>query len=270
MSESSSTAVVLGASIAGLLVARVLSDFYSEVTVVERDALSDQPVTRRGVPQGVMPHIPAARGMRIMDELFPKFLDELVVAGARIWNDGDLSRLCVTFNGHQFQRVRTIPDPGRLAMYFVHRPFLEWRLRRRVVALPNVEIRDGHDAVRLASTARRDRVTGVVVAHRDSGTEATLTSDLVVDATGRGSRTPVFLEQLGFRRPKESELTVHVTYAGLPVRLPPGALREFIAFAAPQPARPRGYAMFAGQDDTYMLAVQTVAGAVHLPITHRC
>ncbi|MFP1153760.1 FAD-dependent oxidoreductase [Mycobacterium sherrisii] len=219
MSESSSTAVVLGASIAGLLVARVLSDFYSEVTVVERDALSDQPVTRRGVPQGVMPHIPAARGMRIMDELFPKFLDELVVAGARIWNDGDLSRLCVTFNGHQFQRVRTIPDPGRLAMYFVHRPFLEWRLRRRVVALPNVEIRDGHDAVRLASTARRDRVTGVVVAHRDSGTEATLTSDLVVDATGRGSRTPVFLEQLGFRRPKESELTVHVTYAGLPVRL---------------------------------------------------
>lgn len=101
MSESRSTAVVLGASVAGLLAARVLSDFYGEVTVVERDTLPDQPVTRRGVPQGVLPHIPAARGMRIMNELLPGFIDELVGAGARVWNDGDLSRLCVRFNGHQ-------------------------------------------------------------------------------------------------------------------------------------------------------------------------
>lgn len=260
MSESSSTAVVLGASVAGLLAARVLSEFYSEVTVVERDTLSDQPVTRRGVPQGVLPHIPAARGIRIMNELFPGFIDELVSAGSKVWDDGDLSRMCVMFHGHQFQRVDTIPDPELLAMYFVHRPFLEWRLRRRVAALGNVEILDSHDAVRLTSTAQCNRVTGVVVAHRDSGAEATLSSDLVVDATGRGSRTPVFLEQLGFSRPPEDELTVQVTYAGLPVRLPRGELREFIAFAAPQPSRPRGYAMFAGQDDTYMLAVQTVAG----------
>lgn len=260
MSESRSTAVVLGASVAGLLAARVLSDFYGEVTVVERDTLPDQPVTRRGVPQGVLPHIPAARGMRIMNELLPGFIDELVGAGARVWNDGDLSRLCVRFNGHQFQRVDTIPDPRRLAMYFVHRPFLEWSLRRRVAALGNVNILDGQDVVRLISTARCDRVTGVVVAARDAGTQMTLSSDLVVDATGRGSRTPVFLEQLGFARPPEDELTVQVTYAGLPVRLPRGELREFIAFAAPQPSRPRGYAMFAGQDDTYMLAVQTVAG----------
>ncbi|WP_144205729.1 hypothetical protein [Mycobacterium tilburgii] len=53
---------------------------------------------------------------------------------------------------------------------------------------------------------------------------------------------------------------MHVTYAGLLVQLPCGILRELIAFAAPQPSRPRGYAMFAEQDDTYMLAVQTVAG----------
>ncbi|CDO87449.1 2-polyprenyl-6-methoxyphenol hydroxylase-like oxidoreductase [Mycobacterium triplex] len=260
MPESHRCAIVLGASIAGLLAARVLAESYDQVTVVERDTLPGQPVPRRGVPQGVMPHIPAARGMRIMDRLFPGFLDELVAAGARVWDDGDLSRLCVTFSGHQFQRSGRIPDPESLAMYYVHRVFLEWSLRRRVTAIPNVTIVDGHDAVRLTSTVRRDRVTGVVVAHRASGTETSLNADLVVDATGRGSRTPVFLEQLGFRRPREDELTVHVTYAGLPVRLPAGALREFIAFAAPQPSRPRGYAMFAGQDDTYMLAVQTVAG----------
>jgi 2-polyprenyl-6-methoxyphenol hydroxylase-like FAD-dependent oxidoreductase len=81
-----------------------------------------------------------------------------------------------------------------------------------------------------------------------------------VDATGRGSRTPVFLDNLGYGRPREDTVAVHVTYAGLPIHLAPGTLREYIAFAAPQPSRPRGYAMFAGQDDTYMLAVQTIAG----------
>jgi 2-polyprenyl-6-methoxyphenol hydroxylase-like FAD-dependent oxidoreductase len=81
-----------------------------------------------------------------------------------------------------------------------------------------------------------------------------------VDATGRGSRAPLFLDALGYRRPREDTLAVNVTYAGLPVQLPAGTLREYIAFAAPQPSRPRGYAMFAGQNDTYMLAVQTVAG----------
>ena len=50
--EPGSTAIVLGASISGLLAARVLADYYSTVTIVERDVLPEQPVTRRGVPQG--------------------------------------------------------------------------------------------------------------------------------------------------------------------------------------------------------------------------
>lgn len=258
--ELGSATVVLGASISGLLAARVLADFYSTVTIVERDALPERPTTRRGVPQGILPHIPATRGIQIMGELFPEFLDELVGSGAQVWDDGDLSRFCASFNGHQFVGSGTIPDPESLAMYFVHRPFLEWSLRRRVTALPNVNIVQGHDAVRVTSTAKRDRVTGVVMARSDSGAETALTAELVVDATGRGSRSPVFLDDLGYGRPQEDTLTVNVTYAGLPIHLPRGTLREYIAFAAPEPSRPRGYAMFGGQNDTYMLAVQTVAG----------
>lgn len=260
MSETRGCAVVLGASIAGLLAGRILADFYSFVTIVERDVLPAQPVARRGVPQGILPHIPASRGIAIMEKLLPGFRDELVAGGARVWNDGDLSRLCVSFNGHRFVQSGTIPDPDSVPMHYVHRPLLEWTLRRRVTALPNVRIAQGVDAVRLNSTSRRDRVTGVVVAHRESGAETCLAAHLVVDATGRGSRTPMFLDDLGYDRPREDTLAVHVTYAGLPIHVAPGTFREYIAFAAPQPSRPRGYAMFAGQDDTYMLAVQTVAG----------
>jgi 2-polyprenyl-6-methoxyphenol hydroxylase-like FAD-dependent oxidoreductase len=267
MPELGENATVLGASIGGLLAARVLADFYDSVTVVERDVLPDRPVTRRGVPQGGLPHIPAPRGTQILGELFPGFLDELVAGGARVWNDGDLSRLCVSFGGHRLLRFGTIPDPESLVIYYAHRPFLEWSVRRRVRAIPNVEIVEGHDVVRLTSTPQRDRVTGVVVARRDSGAETTLTADLVVDATGRGSRVPVFLDQLGYRRPREDQLRVHVAYAGLPIHVPPGTLRENIAFAAPEPSRPLGFAMFAGENNICMLAVQTVAG--QQPPAHR-
>lgn len=260
MSEFGQKATVLGASIGGLLSARVLADFYDTVTVVERDELPDGPLTRRGVPQGGMPHIFAPRGAQILGELFPGLLEELVANGARVWKDGDLSRLCVSFGGHRILQSGTIPDPESIVIHYAHRPFLEWRIRRRVGGYRNIDILEGHDVVRMTSTPQRDRVTGVVVARRDSGAETTLTADLVVDATGRGSRTPVFLNQLGYGRPREDQLKVHVAYAGLPIHIPPGTVRENIAFVAPEPSRPLGFAMFAGENNIRMLAVQTVAG----------
>ena len=53
---------------------------------------------------------------------------------------------------------------------------------------------------------------------------------------------------------------VHITYAGLPVHLPAGTLGENLAFTGPEPHRPMSFAMFAGENDTYGLAVQTLAG----------
>lgn len=259
LSENRGTAVVLGASITGLLAARVLADFYDNVIVVERDILPDGPLTRRGVSQGGLPHIPAARFTQTLEHLFPGFLDELVAGGGRVWDDGDLSRLCMTFAGHRMLNSGRVPDPESIVIHYAHRPFVEWRLRRRVDALANVEFLQGHDAVRLTSTQGRDRVTGVALARRDSGAQRTLMADLVVDATGRGSRTPMFLEQLGYGRPREDELKVHVSYAGLPVHIAPGTLRENVILTAPEPSRPVAFAMFAGENDTYRLAVQTLS-----------
>lgn len=258
--ERGEHAVVLGASISGLLAARVLADFYSSVTVVDRDVLPAGPATRRGVPQGGLPHLPVVRGAQILDGLFPGFLDELVAAGAPVWNDGDLSRLSVSFGGHRLLAAGTIPDPKSIVTHYVSRPFLEWSVRQRVQAISNVEMVGGQDAVRLTSISGNGRVTGVVLAARDSGDETVRAADLVVDATGRGSRTPVFLDQLGYRRAHEDHLTVHLTYVGLPVRLAPGILAEYMAFAGPERNRPMSFAMFAGENDTYRLAVQTMAG----------
>ena len=105
-------------------------------------------------------------------------------------------------------------------------------------AIPNVTILEGHDLTGLTATADRDRVTGVRMVSRGSGTEGTLTADLVVDATGRGSRTPIFLEELGYGRPPQDELMVHLAYACQLVRIAPGALDAHMIAVTPEPGRP--------------------------------
>jgi 2-polyprenyl-6-methoxyphenol hydroxylase-like FAD-dependent oxidoreductase len=101
MAKLGQHAVVLGASMGGLLAARVLADFYGSVTVVERDVLPDDPANRRGVPQGRHGHALLGRGSQILVELFPGLLDEVVAAGAPVLDYTDLSKGFFSFAGHQ-------------------------------------------------------------------------------------------------------------------------------------------------------------------------
>jgi hypothetical protein len=40
----------------------------------------------------------------------------------------------------------------------------------------------------------------------------TISSDLVVDASGRGSRSPLWLEALGYAKPREEQIKVNIGY----------------------------------------------------------
>lgn len=257
-------AVVLGASMGGLLAARTLSEFYHRVTVVERDELIDGPDARRGVPQGRQPHVLLARCGVISEELFPGLADEMVADGAHRWSDGDLSRFHVTFAGHLITRTGRLPEPASLINHYAGRPFIEWHVRRRLRALPNVTILDGHDFVDYTSAERA--VTGVRVCRRRDGSTSDLRARLVVDATGRGSRTPFFLEGLGYGRPPERELAVHVTYASMPVRIPDGSLPELMIARLFEPGRPTGFVMFQCERDTWIVGAGTL-GDVRAPTT---
>ncbi|MFP5372794.1 MAG: FAD-dependent oxidoreductase, partial [Actinomycetes bacterium] len=198
-------AIVLGASLAGLLTARVLAEFFDAVTLVDRDRLPDGPVPRAGVPQGRQVHGLHARGREVLEQFFPGLTDELVASGATVedvqqdvrWvNDGH--RLCKGTSG-----MRGIG---------VARPLLEQRVRARVRALPGISFSDPVDV--LGPTSAGDRVTGVRLRARGAGRddEEAVDADLVVDATGRGSHTPAWLEELGFPEPVESSITIGVSY----------------------------------------------------------
>ncbi len=258
MAKLGESAIVLGASIGGLIAARVLSEFYETVTVVERDVLPDGPANRRGVPQGRHVHALLGRGSQILAELFPGFLDELIAAGAPVVDYTDLSKGFFSLAGHQVigsGGFRDIPP-----LLLPSRPLLEGLVRRRLRETGNVTLLEGYDFVDLTSNPARDRVTGARIRSRDGDSERVLTADLVVDATGRGARTPAFLETLGYGRPTEDQVGVRLVYSSQLLRIPPDTLKELVVLVGAVPGRPTGMALFGYENNTWMFTVFGMVG----------
>jgi 2-polyprenyl-6-methoxyphenol hydroxylase-like FAD-dependent oxidoreductase len=141
-------AVILGAGRAGLLAARVLSDAYERVTLVERDRLPTKPERRRGVPQGRHAHVLVPAGTQVLHELFPGLLDDLVAGGVPVIRD--LGELRFSPAGHRLCLTGRPPQPF---VCQASRPFLEGHLRARVRALPTVEILDRCEVVGFVTTS---------------------------------------------------------------------------------------------------------------------
>jgi 2-polyprenyl-6-methoxyphenol hydroxylase-like FAD-dependent oxidoreductase len=245
-------AVVLGAGMGGLLAARVLADAYRRVTVLERDPLPGTGAQRKGVPHGRHAHMLVPGGAQALGELFPGLLDELVAAGAPAI--GDLAEIRFSPGGHLLRLQGRLAGP---APYPASRPFLEAHLRARVRALPGVEVVDRCEAVGLVTTAARDRVTGVrLLRHAAAGARAeeVVDADLVIDATGRGGRTSAWLAAIGYDPPPQEQLEVNLKYATRHLRRRPGDLggAKIVGVGA-EPGRPTGMALFAEEEDRWVL-----------------
>src|SRR5215213_5281246 len=248
-------AVVLGASMAGLAAARVLADAYERVTVLERDALPAAAAHRKGVPQSRHAHALLAGGRAALEELFPGLTDELVAHGALSGN--------LQAEGRWYNRgLRLCPAPSDLQGIAVSRPLLEGSIRERVRALPNVRVVDRCDAAGLVPTSDGQHVRGVRVLRRaDGSAEEVLEADLVVDATGRGSRSPLWLEALGYPRPAEDEVRIGVAYASRVYRRRPDHLDgDTAVVVAATPERPRGGVMLAMEGDRWMVTLNGYLG----------
>ncbi len=208
-------AVVIGGSMAGLASARVLADHFDEVTVVERDPIPNDLVTsRKGAPQGKQLHALLARGEEILNELFPGVTSALEADGAVHVNFGNE----VAWHHAGGWKVRTDTDVNVICS---SRPLLESHVRRRLFDIKGVRRMDQHDVIGLVTSPDRTRITGVRVRRRDD-TEGVVeeNADLVVDASGRGSKMGTWLEEIGYSRPEESTVKVRVGYAGRVYRRP--------------------------------------------------
>lgn len=227
-------AIVLGSGMAGLLTARVLSEHYRTVLVVERDPVLGVTESRRGVPQGRHAHGLLAKGQEVLEELFPGLFAELTAGPAL---SGDLSGAHRWyFNGQPLRQT-----PCGLQAVAAARPVLEAHVRARVAALSNVDLEERTVVQGLTSTSDKSRITGVRVVQSDSDEPEILGADLVVDATGRGSRTPAWLEELGYERPGEEKIKIDLAYTSRRFRLDSDPFGTDIAInPVASPANPRG------------------------------
>lgn len=249
-------AVILGGSLAGMLAARVLSESYRDVVVVERDVLgtevSSEP--RRGVPQGRHAHGLLAAGLRAIEDLLPGTTEQVAAAGVPV---GDVSlnmRICP--NGRRLKQSM-LGLPGLAPT----RPFLESYVRSRVLAIPNIDLRDGTDIVGLAAAEDGSRITGARIQSRTGDAEVTVDADLVVDATGRGSRTPRWLRELGYEPPVEERLDVNLTYTTRNYNIGAEALRDnLVILIGPTLARPRGGVIQVGEDRRAIVTLFGILG----------
>jgi 2-polyprenyl-6-methoxyphenol hydroxylase-like FAD-dependent oxidoreductase len=196
---------------AGLLAARVLSDHFDQVTILDRDRFPEGPEVRKGVPQAHHIHVLLVRGRQILEQLFPGLDAELIAGGVRPleWGYDSVSLLTAGW----------IPRfHSGLHSYTVSRAFLEWAIHRRIAANSPIRVMEGCEAVGLLADSSRSSVTGVQVRFRrrsgeDVEAEQSIYGDLVVDASGRSSRTPEWLESLGYQAPPETVVNSFVGYA---------------------------------------------------------
>ena len=208
-------AVVIGGSIAGMLAARVLADYYASVTVVDTDTLPNQPQPRKGVPQSVQPHVLFAKGYRILEELFPGIDAELSSAGA-LSIDWLREFHLFVYGGWSANTT----SASEIISCTCSRPLLEWAIRRRVLEIPNIEIIAKHRATGLLRASDGDRVTGIRLRPVGEGTESELVGRLIVDASGRRSQAPQWLESAGFTPPAETVVNPFLGYATRRYRAP--------------------------------------------------
>ncbi len=245
--SAESRAIVIGAGIAGLLAARVLSDYFEHVTILERDRLGTSAI-RPGVPQSRHAHVLLVRGLLILDALFPGFKNELIAAGA-VQGDGCLETV-IMLRGKIWPRF-----PSELRGLSMSRTMLENRLRGRIAKLSNVTIREDCGVSSLVGNDGGS-ICGVTIQSKHSDTSVEL-GDIVVDASGNRSQSTNWLKEHGIKLPEECRVNAFVGYATRRFRYPSSWKRDWkiaLAFWWP-PKNRRGGVILPEEDGNFVISL---------------
>jgi 2-polyprenyl-6-methoxyphenol hydroxylase-like FAD-dependent oxidoreductase len=241
-------ALVIGAGMAGLAAARVLSEYFDSVIVLERDALPADASARPGTPQSNHPHALLLAGQHALCELFPGFNQDLAEAGAVLLRGGLDAR--EELPGYD-------PFPQRdlgWTTYSMSRPLIELVTRRCVQRLHNVTFRE---RCRVLEILPDSGGSAVGLRYKTSGGDPEeLPADLVVDASGRGALTLAFLEGTGRPQPEQTTVGIDIAYATATFAVPEGKRDWKLVVTYPDmPADSKGGFLFPAEGDRWMVTL---------------
>jgi 2-polyprenyl-6-methoxyphenol hydroxylase-like FAD-dependent oxidoreductase len=247
-------AVVIGGSIAGMTAARVLADYFDQVTVLERDVVELQPVVHKSVPQGNHLHALMLGGQQVLSSLYPGFTDRLLRLGAVRFRFG-LEAAFFFPSGRAFTPTGSVRDPRDLGVdgFSQSRGLLEHCIRQCSMEVANLRFEFG--AAVQSLVYENGQVCGVRFT-RD-GVADSLGADLVVDAGGRGSRAPRWLREMGFAEPEETVIGCDFAYTSAKFRKPANydGVERVMLFGGPPPKYTNGAGIGEIENDTWIVSV---------------
>ncbi|ABA21447.1 conserved hypothetical protein [Trichormus variabilis ATCC 29413] len=242
-------AIVIGSGIAGLVTAQVLTKHFDQVTVIERDRHPETPAARQGVPQSHQSHVLLTQGQLILEQLFPGLKDELADKGSPLtdWT-ADCPLLLLGRWSPRF--------PSGITTRACSRNLLESVLRQRLTHNDSVKFLEKTQVTSLLGNENNTAVTGVQIKDA-SGSKAELQAQLVVDASGRSSKTPEWLQSLGYEKPKETVINSFLGYATrLYESLSSDAVNCKALYVMPQaPNHSRGATLYQVEGDRWMVSL---------------
>lgn len=201
-----SRVVIAGSGIAGLLAARVASDYFDEVIVIERDKEPTEAIPRKGVPQGHHIHVLLNKGEEILEELFPGIR-------ARLTDSGSV-KCTLGKDVKWYLAGKWMPSfEGGMVTFFQSRPLLEHIIRSSVNAIGNVRFLYTHRVETYNIDETNTVFRSVVVMDTVTGICEAMTADLFIESSGRGSQFHRVLENLGQSAVKESCVGVDFAYS---------------------------------------------------------
>ncbi|MER7226806.1 NAD(P)-binding protein [Streptomyces rubradiris] len=244
--------MVIGAGLTGLLAAKVLTEAFTWVTVLEREQVTGGADALDRLPDGRRVCVLAPLFGDLVEQLLPGFMDLLRAQGAAA---GDILSDVRWYLGGQPLRQRETGLTG----LSVSQAFLEGVLRRVLLQCPGVGIVDSCDVTGLMATADGRRVTGVRVhpcGEREQGVDA----DLVVDASGEASHL-AWLTRLGVAPPRPDTVHLGVSEVVRRYRLPVGVLEGDLAVVvAPTCAVPRSGCLVREERGRWALSLGSLVG----------
>ena len=247
-------AIVIGGSVAGLITARVLADYFDRVTVLERDHIEEHPAIHQSIPQGNHVHVLLLGGLQVLSSLYPGFTNKLERLGAVRFRIGQ--ELAFFFpDGKAYTLTGSVREPRDLGIdgYAQSRSLLEYCVREGTLALANVKLESGCAAQGVVYES--GRVQGV--RYTREGNPHTAAADLVVDAGGRGSRAHRWLIELGFPAPEETTIGVYFAYSSTKFRKPDyyNGSERVLGFLGPPRDSLRGALLEEIEDNTWHVSL---------------
>ncbi|MGZ9698350.1 NAD(P)/FAD-dependent oxidoreductase [Bacillus safensis] len=253
-------AIVIGGGITGMLAAKVLSTFYHQVLIIEKDELPDSPENRLGTPQAFHPHRMLPLGKQIVERLFPGYTKELLAMGG--YNTWHQTSRFMTKDGEL-----VLTDTEETAV--TRRAMLEWVLMQRMLREERVQFLEKHEAIALLFEEETTKVSGLQVKDRriKPGIINKMSADLVIDTSGRMSKLPKWLKSAGRTLPQTDELIVSLGYSTRYYQIPPEApnLEPMVIVGQPNKQIPTG--LFERVDHDLVAVLLSAAGGSHYPTT---